>query len=91
MRINPLNRCRAICLSAIVLVAGISASPSYASTDPALTLKDAIAQTLERNPQLYQYTLATEIFEARKTITKLSKDLAAQKKESLYCQNQIQN
>ena len=66
MRINPLNRCRAICLSAIVLVAGISASPSYASTDPALTLKDAIAQTLERNPQLYQYTLATEIFEARK-------------------------
>ncbi|GAA6169626.1 TolC family protein [Sessilibacter corallicola] len=66
MRINPLNRCRAICLSAIVLVAGISASPSYASTDPALTLKDAIAQTLERNPQLYQYTFATEIFEARK-------------------------
>lgn len=65
MRFNTLNRCRAFCLSAIALVAGISVPPSYASAEPALSLKDAIAQTLERNPQLYQYTFATEIFEAQ--------------------------
>ncbi|WP_018416574.1 TolC family protein [Teredinibacter turnerae] len=66
MRFNTLNRCRDICLSAIVLVAGISASNSYASAAPDLTLQEAITQTLERNPQLYQYTFATEIFEAQK-------------------------
>lgn len=66
MRFNTLKRRRTMCLSAIMLVGAISALPVYANVEPALTLKGAIAQTLERNPQLYQYTLAQEIFEAQK-------------------------
>ncbi|MCG8314317.1 MAG: TolC family protein [Pseudomonadales bacterium] len=66
MGFNIFSRFRTICLTAIVLMGGISSLPINANAESALTLKDAIAQTLERNPQLYQYTFAQEIFDAQK-------------------------
>ncbi|MFL0802720.1 MAG: TolC family protein [Agarilytica sp.] len=71
MRFNTLIRCKAICLSAATLISGLLSYSGYANSETTLTLKGAIANTLERNPQLYQYSFAKEVLISQKQIHSL--------------------
>ena len=66
MRFSTLIGCRKICVMVFILAGGLLPPAGYASTDAPLTLKNAIAQTLAQNPQLYQYRFVNDALKAQK-------------------------
>ena len=68
MRFNTLIGCRKICVIVFILTAGLLplVGYGYANTETPLTLRDAIAQTLSQNPQLYQYRFVNDALKAQK-------------------------
>ncbi len=65
MRFNTLIGCKNICIFVLALACGLLPQLGYTNTEPPLTLKDAIAQTLAQNPRLYQYRFVNDAFKAR--------------------------
>ncbi len=66
MRFTTVNGCRTLYLSVVLLISGLSPHLGYADTNINLTLKKAIAQTLERNPNLYQYSFIKDDYSAQR-------------------------
>ncbi|ATI03221.1 MULTISPECIES: TolC family protein [Cycloclasticus] len=66
MRFTSINGCRTLYLSAVFLISGLSPHLAYADTNTDLTLKKAIAQTLEQNPRLYQYSFVKDDYSAQR-------------------------
>lgn len=65
MRFNTLIECRKICVIVFIMTGSLLPPFGYANTQAPLTLKDAIAQTLVRNPQLYQYRFVNDALKAQ--------------------------
>ncbi|MCH9692458.1 MAG: TolC family protein [Gammaproteobacteria bacterium] len=71
MRFNTLIGCRKICVIVFILAGGLLPPVGSASIEPPLTLKNAIAQTLAQNPQLYQYRFVNDALKAKKQTSAL--------------------
>lgn len=66
MRFTLLNGCRTLYLSIIFMISGLSPHLVYADTNTSLTLKKAVAQTLEQNPRLHQYSFIKNGYSAQR-------------------------
>ena len=66
MRFTSINGCRTLYLSVVFLISGLTPHLAYADTNTNLTLKKAIAQTLEQNPRLYQYSFVKDDYSAQR-------------------------
>jgi cobalt-zinc-cadmium efflux system outer membrane protein len=75
MRIHTLIVCKKFCALVFVLFNCLLPQIGYANADTSLTLKNAIIFTLQKNPQLYQYSVIHDALKASKQVDALSPSL----------------
>lgn len=76
MRFTTLNGCLKPCAWVVFFLCGFVVNTKVATADPVLTLGEAIAQTLEKNPQLYQYRFTEAALSAQRQASALRPAIA---------------